>query len=62
MSRNTAAVVIAGMICVTVLLFGIFIWPTPYLYVTETDALRNQNTYKITRLTGSAERIHYRAP
>lgn len=46
------AVVITGLICITVVLLATFIWPTPYSY----DRM-NHCILKITRCTGSVEGI-----
>ncbi len=59
LDRNLTVLIATGMVCVTLLLFAMFIWPTPYKY--------NQIGYcvfKINRFTGNAERVDldFRSP
>ena len=65
MSRNTAAVWITGIVCATVLVFGVFLWPTPYRYekislppgtgVKSLDGLKHAEVvYRINRFTGNS--------
>lgn len=60
--KSLAAIVIVFILCVTVLIFGLFIWPTPYRY--ETIKVRHRNNpmnrdvvYKINRFTGHSEPV-----
>lgn len=50
-------IVIAAMICGTVLAFGVFIWPTPFRYETlsrPSYSGHKEVVFRINRLTGRA--------
>lgn len=53
LDRNLTILIATGMVCATMLLFAMFIWPTPYTYQKVADGY----LFRINRLTGSAERV-----
>jgi hypothetical protein len=65
-SRSTTLLVLAvvAIVCGTVLLFGFFIWPTPYRYEKVGrpyyilgQVSTKQEVYRINRFTGRAEKV-----
>jgi hypothetical protein len=61
-SRSTTLLVLAvvAMVCGTVLLFGFFIWPTPYRYEKVSRPWYTgpkQEVYRINRFTGHTEKV-----
>jgi hypothetical protein len=62
MDRNQANLAIAALICATALLVAVFVWPTPYLYITVNRPVwrgiggysEYNQVWRINRLTGSA--------
>ena len=57
MDRNKASVIIVGLLCGTALLWGIFLWPTPYRYETVSRPWyrsSKQQVYRVNRFTGTA--------
>lgn len=56
MKRNTTIAVITGIVCLTVLLVSVFVWPTPYMYEKVTSG-KSLQIFRINRFTGEAEMI-----
>ena len=52
LNRNLTVLIATGMVCVTMLLFTMFIWPTPYMYVVS------HGVFRINRFTGNAGELH----
>ena len=53
-------VIVTAIICVTALVWGVFIWPTPYRYEKVTRPFYDinhtiQEVYRINRFTGYSE-------
>jgi len=60
MDRNTAIVSSVVVACITLLLWGIFIWPTPYRYEKVSRLWYNgtkQVVYRVNRFTGHSELV-----
>jgi hypothetical protein len=67
MDRNKASVIIAAIICATVFLLGIFVWPTPYRYEKVTAPFgprlisrpreTKDTVYRINRFTGTSTMV-----
>lgn len=62
--RRNAVVIVVALVCVTILLWGFFIWPTPYLYEKVTRPYygggrdgNKQEVWRINRFTGRAEKV-----
>jgi hypothetical protein len=59
-SRNTAVALIAGTVCLTVFLFGFFVWPTPYQYEkvrVQKYSRSVEKVYRINRITGETQEV-----
>jgi hypothetical protein len=61
LSRGLVVIVVVVLICITVLVFGFFIWPTPYRYEKISRLLRGgateQEVYRIHRFTGESNKV-----
>lgn len=48
-------------VCLTVLVFGFFIWPTPFFYEKISarwpSGLQKEEVYRVNRITGATEKI-----
>ena len=59
--NNVTVVIVAAMICATVLFCAVFIWPTPYRYEKVTKSVTAdysvQKVYRINRFTGHSEKV-----
>lgn len=56
---------VTTIVCLTVLLWGFFIWPTPYRYEKVTRVWyggTKQEVYRINRFTGRAKKVVDPAP
>jgi len=60
MTRNHAVVIVVALLCLTVLVWGIFIWPSLYRYEKVTRPwyrTTKQEVYRINRVTGQSEKV-----
>ena len=66
LDRYTAALIATGMVCATVVLFGFFLWPTPYRYeVMITRGVHGDQygrVYRINRFTGNTITVKPKTP
>ena len=58
--KRGMVVMIVALLCVTALLWGFFIWPTPYQYEKVSRPWyqgTKQEVYRINRFTGKSEKV-----
>lgn len=60
LDRNITIVVVTAILCITALLWGLFIWPTPYTYEKVSRPWyqgTKQEVYRVNRFTGDATKV-----
>ena len=58
--KHIAIIVATTIVCATAIIWGVFIWPTPYKYEKVTRPWYSgtkQEVYRINRFTGHSEKV-----
>ena len=60
LDKHITIVIVTSVVCVTALIWGIFIWPTPYRFEKVTRPWytgTKEEIYRINRFTGYSEKV-----